>query len=99
MNSERPIRRFSISAGWSRLKFLLCARRFDPMVQGGHSHERHRRIALSAFAGFGAKGVSMATTLITVPLTLRYLGPERYGVWMTMSSVMMMMVFADLGLG
>jgi len=34
-----------------------------------------------------------------VPLTLDYLGPERYGMWMTISSIILMLGFADLGLG
>jgi len=37
--------------------------------------------------------------LITVPLTVNYLGAERYGLWMTISSVIALMSFADLGLG
>jgi O-antigen/teichoic acid export membrane protein len=34
-----------------------------------------------------------------VPLTLHYLGPERYGMWMVMSSLIAMLGFADLGVG
>jgi O-antigen/teichoic acid export membrane protein len=41
----------------------------------------------------------VATALISVPLTLRYLGPERYGMWITMSSLVAMLGFADLGIG
>ena len=37
--------------------------------------------------------------LIAVPLTLHYLGTERYGMWMTISSIVAMMGFADLGMG
>ena len=39
------------------------------------------------------------TTFVTVPLTLNYLGDERYGMWMTMSSLVAMLGFADLGVG
>lgn len=41
----------------------------------------------------------MATVLITVPQTLDYLGQERYGVWVTISSLVTFMSFSDLGLG
>jgi O-antigen/teichoic acid export membrane protein len=54
---------------------------------------------LSATAAAIAKLVSVATALITVPLTLNYLGLERYGMWMTMSSIIIMFGFADLGMG
>jgi len=36
---------------------------------------------------------------VTVPLTLNYLGSEHYGLWMTISSVSVMLGFADLGIG
>ena len=34
-----------------------------------------------------------------MPLTYRYLGPERYGLWMVLISIISVMGFADLGLG
>jgi O-antigen/teichoic acid export membrane protein len=34
-----------------------------------------------------------------VPLTVNYLGAERCGLWMAISSIMALMSFADLGLG
>jgi len=37
--------------------------------------------------------------LVVVPLTLGYLGSERYGLWMTISSVSLMLAFADFGIG
>jgi O-antigen/teichoic acid export membrane protein len=44
------------------------------------------------------KIVSLGTSILTVRLTFRYLGAERYGMWMTISSVVMMLGFADLGM-
>ncbi len=41
----------------------------------------------------------MLTPLVSLPLTLGYLGQERYGMWQTISSVLGMMAFADLGMG
>jgi O-antigen/teichoic acid export membrane protein len=72
---------------------------FDVSTEDGRSKERHRRIVLSAFASTVAKSITIATSFITVPLTLNYLGTERYGLWMTISSVIAMMVFADFGIG
>jgi O-antigen/teichoic acid export membrane protein len=42
---------------------------------------------------------TVAINLVTVPLTVKYHGAERYGLWMAISSVMALMSFADLGLG
>ena len=41
----------------------------------------------------------MALSLVTVPLTLNYLGPERYGMWLTISSMIALLSFTDLGIG
>lgn len=46
-----------------------------------------------------AKLLSVATTLISIPLTLQYIGAERYGMWVTISSLVTMLAFADLGMG
>ncbi len=43
--------------------------------------------------------MSMLVALLTVPLTVSYLGTERYGLWLTLSSLIAMLSFADLGLG
>ena len=37
--------------------------------------------------------------LLIVPFALDYLGPERYGVWLTISSFVGLLAFSDLGLG
>lgn len=65
----------------------------------GRAQERRRRVILSAIASAIAKVLSVVTVLITVPLTLSYLGTERYGMWMTISSLIAMLSFADLGMG
>ena len=63
------------------------------------ARERRRRVVLSALASAIAKVVSVVTLLISVPLTLHYLGAERYGMWMVISSLIAMLSFADLGMG
>jgi O-antigen/teichoic acid export membrane protein len=50
-------------------------------------------------ASIAARGTSTVTSLVAVPLTLRYLGTERYGLWITISSFVALLGFADLGLG
>ena len=72
---------------------------FDVTTAGGRTSERHRRAALTALGAALARSLSIVTALITVPLTLNYLGTERYGMWMTMSSFIAMLAFADLGIG
>ena len=78
---------------------LLTLRPFDTSTASGRSQERHRRVLLSALATAVAKLISVGTALISVPLTIGYLGPERYGLWMTITSVVTFVSFADLGIG
>lgn len=72
---------------------------FDTTTEQGRSDERHRRIFLTAGAAALSKVVSVGTALISIPLTLHYLGTERFGLWMTITSVIAMLGFADLGIG
>ena len=72
---------------------------FDSVTAEGRSRERHRRVVLSAMASVAARSISVASALITVPLTLHYLGAERYGLWIAISSVITLLGFTDLGLG
>lgn len=78
---------------------LLRLTPYDTSTPEGRSKERYRRVALSAATSVGAKGVTLLTTLISVPLTVNYLGTERFGLWMTISSVITLLGFADLGIG
>lgn len=78
---------------------LVRLRSFDTNTDAGRSAERHRRVILTALASAAARGTSVLTALISVPLTLHYLGTERYGMWATMSSFTAMAAFADLGIG
>lgn len=70
-----------------------------PRAPEGRGQLRLRRAALAAVAAFGAKGLGIVTTLISVPLTISYLGAERYGLWMTISAIVALLGFADFGIG
>jgi O-antigen/teichoic acid export membrane protein len=61
--------------------------------------ERNRRAALSGITAATARVVQLGASLITVPLTMHYLGTERFGLWMTVSSFATVAAFADFGLG
>lgn len=71
---------------------------FDTSTPEGRSKERYRRVALTALASGLSKVISISTGLISIPLTLRYLGTERYGLWMTISAVIAVLGFSDLGI-
>jgi O-antigen/teichoic acid export membrane protein len=83
----------------SKLGLLVTLRPFDLSTATGRANERMRRILISAVAAAAARGLSVLSALISVPLTFRYLGPERFGVWMIISSFTVLFSFADLGIG
>ena len=81
------------------LKGLLRLKPFDTSKDEGRSQERYRRAALTTLASVMARAVTVFTSLLTVRLTIRYLGTERYGLWMSVTSVVAFLTFADLGIG
>lgn len=85
-----------------RLRGLLWLIRREPNETdtiADRARERQRRIALTALASALARGTGFLTTIITVPLAIGYLGAERYGLWMTITSLITMVGFLDLGIG
>jgi O-antigen/teichoic acid export membrane protein len=74
-------------------------RPFTAHTAEDRSRERYRRLTLTALASMSAKGVKVLTALVSVPLTINYLGTERYGLWMTIGSLVTVLAFADLGIG
>jgi len=44
-----------------------------------------------------AKGVSILISLVLVPMTLGYVTPEIYGIWLTLSSIIHWLSFFDIG--
>jgi O-antigen/teichoic acid export membrane protein len=82
-----------------RARRFLTLRSFDVSTDAGRSDERHRRIALTSATGIGSRVIASVTMLVSLPLTVRYLGEERYGLWMTIGSLVSILGVTDLGLG
>jgi O-antigen/teichoic acid export membrane protein len=64
-----------------------------------HAKHRNRRAAKSGGMAMLARCVQVGSSVLTVPITLKYLGAERFGLWMTISSILAMAAFADFGVG
>ena len=63
------------------------------------NHERTRLVQKNIILSFIIKGLSIAINLVFVPLTINYIDAERYGIWLTLSSIIVWFNFFDLGLG
>lgn len=56
------------------------------------------RILHGGASGILGKGLSILISAVTLPLTLRYLGKLEYGVWITISTSVVMFSVLDLGI-
>ncbi|MGD0738644.1 MAG: oligosaccharide flippase family protein [Terracidiphilus sp.] len=72
---------------------------FELSTAEGRSIERYRRAAMTTLSAVISKGAAFLTLFISVPLTLSYLGAERFGLWMTIGSVTVILSSSDLGIG
>jgi O-antigen/teichoic acid export membrane protein len=54
---------------------------------------------MTGLSGVAARGFVGFSSLITIPLMLRHLGAERFGLWMSIASLQAILSIADFGLG
>ena len=85
--------------GW--MGRLLGAARyaFGAPAATGHRERRVSGIVQGVVTGLAARGVGVAVSLVSVPLAIRYLGAERYGVWALIGSLLAWAQLADFGIG
>lgn len=62
-------------------------------------HERSVKAKKNILASFIIRGLSIAISLVLVPLTINYVNPSRYGIWLTLGSILTWFSFFDIGLG
>lgn len=72
---------------------------FDVSTEVGRSAERYRLAAWAILANVASKGTAMAVMVLSVSLTIPYLGTQRFGIWMTVASFAGMLSFLGLGVG
>lgn len=62
-------------------------------------HTRGKRAKRQVLYSLLIKGVSLSIGLLYVPLLLNYLTQEKYGIWLTLISILGWFSFLDLGMG
>ena len=63
------------------------------------SNNRTKNISKHILLSFIVKGGAMTIGLILVPLSISYLGPEKYGLWLALFSFIGWFSFFDFGIG
>ncbi len=76
-------------------KILTPPAFLNSLIKG---HHRSVRAKKNIIASFFIKGLSIAISLVVVPLTLNYISPSRYGIWLTLSSIVAWFTFFEIGL-
>lgn len=61
--------------------------------------ERSKNVIKNAFISIVSKIISVIAPLLIIPMTIDYVNPTRYGIWLTISSIVSWMSILDLGLG
>lgn len=74
---------------------MNCFSRLCSIISQGNS--RSVAVKKNIIGSFLLKGVSLLTSFMLVPLTIDYVSPELYGVWLTMSSMLTWLSFMDIG--
>jgi O-antigen/teichoic acid export membrane protein len=65
----------------------------------GVSQQRTLNYFKQIKGSFFFKGLAVLASFIAIPLMIRYLGQEQFGIWSTLLSIMSWVVFFDLGIG
>ena len=62
-------------------------------------HDRSIKAKKNILASVIIKGISILTSFVLVPLTINYLTPVNYGIWLTLYSIISWFGLLDIGLG
>jgi len=82
-----------------QLKYYLRLSPFDVRTEEGRAEERHRQIILTTLSSGSSKISAALISFALIPVSLNYLGVERFGLWMTISAAVAMLSIADMGIG
>lgn len=71
---------------------------YDTSTEEGRSKERYRLIGLAGSSSILAGVVTSLLGLISVPLSVGYLGKEQFGLWMVLNSLVVWIQLSDCGM-
>lgn len=61
-------------------------------------HERSIKLRRNVLASLILKGMTVGISLLIIPMTIHYVNPTQYGIWLTLSSMIAWFNFMDIGL-
>ncbi len=72
---------------------------FGRIATADHRHRRLLGIVQGVVTSFGNRVVGVLVSFLSVPLTIGYLGTERYGAWVALGSLLAWLQLSEFGLG
>lgn len=69
----------------------------DRLFKSGN--RRTKLVKINILLGIVVKGLSILASLMLVPMTINYISSELYGIWLTLSSIILWIGFFDIGFG
>lgn len=79
-----------------RIKNVFTSHLFKLLNSG---HERSAKAKKNILFSLIFRGIDIGIGLVLVPLSLNFLDPERYGIWLIMESIVAWFIILDIGLG
>ena len=95
---QEELRAKSVGQKLKQVLSVDALKSFLTKRHGNAGRERYRRAGLTASASFISKALTIVISFVSVPLTVHYLGAERYGVWLTIGSLLTWMSMTDFGI-
>jgi len=80
-------------------ELIYKIRKFNAKTYFTKGHIRSVKAKKNILASVIIKGISILTSFLLVPLTINYLTPVNYGIWLTLYSIISWFGLLDIGLG
>jgi O-antigen/teichoic acid export membrane protein len=73
--------------------------KIESLLRYFKNEDRSKNIQANVIGSIILKGISIFLSLLIVPITINYISPYQYGVWITISSIIGWLSFFDIGFG
>jgi O-antigen/teichoic acid export membrane protein len=88
-----------LATGSTRGRMRLVTRFFPGLEASTDQGRRDVRALMTSIAGISYRIVDASIKLLTIPLATHLLGVEKYGIWLTASSILSLLMVSDFGIG
>jgi O-antigen/teichoic acid export membrane protein len=88
-----------ITSAHRLFRMILPATNANPVTPQDRALDRTRRARITIAANIVARGLALLTVIASARLALGDLGAARFGIWMTIASLLLLITMFDFGVG